>query len=131
MRTFFSRQGTKFQTKAQRGIWLLLCASCFIFAPLRETTHAQQVAVVKSAERKVVVLPAEKTRPASIPRFEDAPTIDGKLDDNIWTSAAVFKDFYQTQPGDNIAPSKPTEVFVGYDSKFLYLAFHAYDEPGK
>ena len=76
-------------------------------------------------------LPTEKTRPAAIPRFESAPTIDGKLDDNIWTSAAVFKDFYQTQPGDNIAPSKPTEVFVGYDSKFLYLGFHAYDEPDK
>jgi hypothetical protein len=122
MRTFFSRKGTKFQTKAQRRILLLLCASCFIFAPLCETCFAQKA---------VIVLPTEKTRPASIPRFEVAPTIDGKLDDNIWTSAAVFKDFYQTQPGDNIAPSKPTEVFAGYDAKFLYLAFHAYDEPAK
>lgn len=67
----------------------------------------------------------------AIPRFETAPTIDGKLDDNIWASAAVFKDFYQTQPGDNIPPSRSTEVFVGYDPKFLYIAFHAYDEPGK
>ena len=24
-----------------------------------------------------------------------------------------LKDFYQFQPGDNIAPSKPTEVLIG------------------
>ena len=43
----------------------------------------------------------------------------------------MLKDFYQVQPGDNIAPSKPTEVMLGYDSKFLYVAFHCYDEPDK
>lgn len=66
-----------------------------------------------------------------MPKFEKAPTIDGKLDDEIWKSAIVLKDFYQVQPGDNIAPSKPTEVMLGYDSKFLYVAFHCYDEPDK
>ncbi len=43
----------------------------------------------------------------------------------------MLKDFYQVQPGDNIAPSKPTEVMLGYDSKFIYVAFHCYDEPDK
>ena len=33
--------------------------------------------------------------------------------------------------GDNIAPSQPTEVFLGYDSRFLYVAFHCYDDPSK
>lgn len=75
------------------------------------------------------LLPPEKQNPVSIPRFETPPVIDGKLDDEVWKSAAVFKDFYQTYPGDNIAPSKPTEVFLGYDSRMLYVAFHAYDEP--
>ena len=74
-------------------------------------------------------LPPEKLNPVSIPRFESPPVIDGLLDDEVWKSAAVFKDFYQTYPGDNTAPSKPTEVFVGYDSRMLYVAFHAYDEP--
>jgi hypothetical protein len=74
-------------------------------------------------------LPPEKLNPVSIPRFETPPVIDGLLDDEVWKSAAVFKDFYQTYPGDNTAPSKPTEVFVGYDSRMLYVAFHAYDEP--
>ena len=35
------------------------------------------------------------------------------------------KDFYQIDPGDNSAPSKPTEVLLGYDAKFR-IAFRAY-----
>ena len=66
-----------------------------------------------------------------MPRFDKPPVIDGKLDDEIWKQAITLKDFYQVQPGDNIAPSKPTEVALGYDSKFLYVAFHCYDEPDK
>ncbi len=81
--------------------------------------------------RAGIVLPPEKARPVSLSRFEMPPVIDGKLDDNVWKKALILKDFYQTQPGDNIAPSKPTEVFLGYDPKFLYIAFHCYDEPGK
>ena len=66
-----------------------------------------------------------------IPRFDKPPVIDGKLDDEVWKQAAVFKDFLQRNPGDNIEAAKPTEAFIGYDSKFFYLAFHCYDEPDK
>jgi hypothetical protein len=78
-----------------------------------------------------VVLPAEKANPVTIPRFDKAPVIDGKLDDAVWQNAAVLKDFYQIDPGDNTPPSKPTEVLIGYDPKFLYIAFRAFDEPDK
>src|SRR6266403_3564547 len=78
-----------------------------------------------------LVLPPEKAQPVKMPKFDKAPVIDGKLDDEIWQHAAVLKDFYQIQPGDNIPPSKPTEVMLGYDAKFLYVAFHCYDEPDK
>ncbi|MDQ3754750.1 MAG: hypothetical protein M3371_08465, partial [Acidobacteriota bacterium] len=42
-------------------------------------------------------LPPEKAQPVRIPRFDSAPVIDGKLDDAVWKSAAVFKDFYQIE----------------------------------
>ena len=77
------------------------------------------------------MVPAEKARPIVVTRFEKPPTIDGKLDEEVWKSAAVFKDFYQIDPGENTAPTKPTEVLVGYDSKFLYIAFRAFDEKEK
>ena len=73
----------------------------------------------------------EKLLPVNIPRFDIAPTIDGKLDDAAWKQAATFKDFYQTSPGDNIAPSKPTVAYMGYDAENLYVAFYCYDEPDK
>src|SRR3990170_1282567 len=57
-----------------------------------------------------VVLPPDKAEPVRLPRFEKAPVIDGNLDDAAWAAAAVLKDFYQVHPGDNIAPSKPTEM---------------------
>ena len=81
--------------------------------------------------KAAIVLPPEKGQPLKMPKFDKPPTIDGKLDDEIWKSAVVLKDFYQVQPGDNIAPSKPTEVLLGYDAKFIYVAFHCYDEPDK
>jgi len=77
------------------------------------------------------VVPAEKMQPVRITKFDKAPVIDGRLDDDVWKTAAVFKDFYQTSPGDNVAPSKPTETMIGYDAKTLYLAFHCFDEPDK
>jgi Domain of unknown function (DUF5916)/Carbohydrate family 9 binding domain-like len=91
-------------------------------------SNAAAAAVGSSAIAK---LPPEKTLPTRIPRFEQAPVIDGRLDDAVWKTAAVLRDFYQTNPGDNIAPSKPTEVLLGYDSKYLYIAFRCFDDPSK
>ena len=87
--------------------------------------------IAQAQPAKTPLLPPEKVSPVSIPRLESAPVIDGRLNDEVWKSAAVFKDFYQTYPGDNTPPSRPTEVFVGYDSRMLYVAFLAHDEPGK
>ncbi len=64
-------------------------------------------------------------------RFDSVPVIDGRLDDAVWRTAARLDNFYQTQPGDNVRPSKPTEARFGYDAKHFYIAIHAFDEPSK
>ena len=64
-----------------------------------------------------------KNAPARIPRFETPPVIDGQLNDAIWQNAAVFGDFMQISPGDNVKPTHPTEFMMGYDAKNLYMAF--------
>ncbi len=76
-------------------------------------------------------LPPEKANPVKVPKLASIATIDGKLDDEVWQSAAVFKDFIQTGPGDNIDPSKPTEVVMFYDEKNLYIGFKCWDEKDK
>src|SRR5215208_6060115 len=109
------------------GVLIFIILLCSIPA------HAQasESKATTKSESSAIALPPEKARPVVIPRFDKSPTIDGKLDDEIWKTAVVFKDFYQTNPGDNIAPSKPTEVMMGFDSKFLYMAFRAFDDPSK
>lgn len=90
-----------------------------------------QAVIKPAASDSKLVLPPEKTRPLRIQRFESAPIIDGRPNEPVWNKALALKDFYQVYPGDNLSPSKPTEVLLGYDAKFLYLAFRAYDEPNK
>lgn len=89
-----------------------------------KTTKAPKPAVGESPASAYV----RKDTPAKIPMFDTAPTIDGQLDDAIWQSAAVFGDFLQIQPGDNLAPSSPTEVLMGYDAKNLYIAYRIKQE---
>jgi hypothetical protein len=72
-----------------------------------------------------------KESPVNIPRFETPPVIDGVLDDAIWQNAAIFGDFLQTQPGDNVKPTHPTEFMMGYDSKNLYVAFRVIQDRDK
>lgn len=67
----------------------------------------------------------------SIPKFTASPVIDGKVDDEMWKQAAVLRDLIQTSPADNVTASKPTEVYLGYDEKNLYVAFKCWDEKDK
>src|SRR3954466_5186277 len=47
----------------------------------------------KPAPKGVPALPPEKSAPVRAVRFDKAPVIDGKLDDDIWKTAAVLRDF--------------------------------------
>jgi hypothetical protein len=92
-------------------------------------TAASAAAEVASAGEPRITLPPEKLNSVTVKRLDSKPVIDGALDDEAWKQATVLKDFYQTQPGDNIAPSYPTEVRIGFDSTHLYIGFHAFDDP--
>ncbi|MFZ0751267.1 MAG: DUF5916 domain-containing protein, partial [Pyrinomonadaceae bacterium] len=94
-------------------------------------TDDKKVSAAGGASESALEVPMDKKQPVRIPRFDEAPVIDGKLDEEVWKRAAVLKDFYQINPGDNTAPSYPTETLIGYDSRFLYIAFHAHDDPAK
>ena len=120
---------------------MLLCGLALCAAPVQAQSpqptvlrpEAGSTAGAKPVTTKTgtVTLSAAKAKPVPITRFDKAPVIDGKLDDEMWKGAAILGDFYQRRPGDNIPPSRETRVLIGYDSKHLYVAFQAYDEPGK
>jgi len=96
-----------------------------------DSKSENEAKAITGAPRGTVAIPLEKANPVTVPRFDQPPVIDGKLDDAVWQAAAVLKNFYQIQPGDNTPPSKQTEVLIGYDPKFLYIAFRCYDEREK
>ena len=111
---------------------LLLCGSAVVAQTTNGPTSTPTPSTSSANLKKTSVpVPPEKSKPIVIPRFANPPVIDGKLDPEEWKQGVVLKDFYQINPGDNVAPSQPTEAFMGYDSKFFYLAVHAYDEPQK
>ena len=93
-------------------------------------THTPS-ATKPNAGKSPATLPPEKAQPVKLSLFAKPPVIDGKLDDDVWKSAAVFKDFYQWRPSDSSPASARTEVLAGYDSRFIYFAFHAYDDPAR
>jgi len=102
--------------------------SALTFAILFSFARVQAQSAATPISHKVII-PPEKSVPIRVVRFDTPPVIDGKLDDAVWQQATVFKDFVQTKPGDNIAPSRETIAMMGYDSKSLYFGFHCFDEP--
>ncbi len=66
----------------------------------------------------------------NVPRFmEGTITIDGKLDEPMWKLAASASNFCEIRPGENTNPPVSTEAYIGYDDKYLYMAFIANDNP--
>ncbi|MEA2175157.1 MAG: hypothetical protein QOD00_2749 [Blastocatellia bacterium] len=96
-----------------------------------KTSQIKTTDAVSNSTKAAITLPPEKAQPVRLVRFDKPPLIDGKLDDEVWKGATVLKDFYQVVPGDNTPPSYPTETYLGYDSRNLYIAFHAHDDPSK
>ena len=110
---------------------IILCLSAFAVFPQTPSTSAPATEAPKPAapvsgdghyvSKKVAV---------NIPKGSAPPVIDGVLDDEVWKNAAVFGDFLQTSPGDNVAPTHPTEFLMAYDSKNLYMAWKIIQDPG-
>ncbi|MGQ0646799.1 MAG: DUF5916 domain-containing protein [Gemmatimonadaceae bacterium] len=56
-----------------------------------------------------------------------APTIDGRLDDEAWKTAEVFKDFVQREPLEGTPVSERTEVRIATDGEALYIGAWLFD----
>jgi len=61
-------------------------------------------------------------------RVDGPITIDGRLDEPVWTNAAVVEDIHQILPVEYAQPSQRTRVLVVYDDEALYVAAEMYDD---
>ena len=63
---------------------------------------------------------------------DSAPIIDGRLDEEVWQTAAIIDDLHQVRPTEYSEPSEPTRIYVLYDKDALYVAARMWDsEPDK
>src|SRR2546430_7857879 len=65
-------------------------------------------------------------------RIEQAPRIDGVLDEECWQRAEPLTNFTQVLPVEGAPASERTEVRIVYTRDVLFIAVRAFDrEPGK
>ncbi|HEU5218454.1 MAG TPA: DUF5916 domain-containing protein, partial [Gemmatimonadales bacterium] len=57
-------------------------------------------------------------------------TLDGKLDEPIWTEAQAATDFRQAQPKVGDPASQRTEIRILYDDEALYIGARMFDDKG-
>lgn len=67
-------------------------------------------------------------RVANAVRASHTPRMDGSLDDPIWQTAEVIRDFRQREPLETQAATEKTEVRILYDAHHVYFGIHCYDQ---
>lgn len=60
------------------------------------------------------------------PRANEAPRIDGRLDDAVWRNALRITEFVQQNPVEGAPATEETEVWLAYDDQNIYVAVHAH-----
>jgi len=65
--------------------------------------------------------------PIQIHRAAGPITVDGDLSDPGWQGAARVETFWETRPGDNVAPKIKTVGLLTFDDRALYVAFECED----
>ncbi len=50
---------------------------------------------------------------------DEAPVIDGKLDDAVWAEISPITAFVQVWPDEGAEPTEPTEVRIAYNRNYL------------
>jgi hypothetical protein len=91
--------------------------------------------VAVSVSPAVAQLPATSPMPLNTPerlvasavKVDEAPTIDGVLDENMWTSAPPLGEFVQAEPFTGMPGSERTEVRLLYDDDAIYVGVMLYD----
>jgi hypothetical protein len=96
----------------------LLCAILLLGST---AAFAQQP---ENGERRSV--PAMRLNPG------ETITLDGNLDEAVWTRAIPAADFIQIDPANGRPATEPTEVRIAFDSDALYMGVTCYDsEPDR
>ncbi len=116
---------------------LALAATAFV--PLATTAGAQDAPAGTAGVRLDAAVAdsfarAARARPRpsfGAMRVTTAPTIDGRLDEAVWSQGTPIRDFVQRELNEGVPASERTEVRLATDGVNLYIGARMYDrEPG-
>jgi Domain of unknown function (DUF5916) len=65
-----------------------------------------------------------------VPRHELEPSVDGKLEEAVWDSAAVLTGFSQFSPSDGVPAVDSTQVLVWYSPTAIHFGIRAFEAHG-
>ncbi|MBM4194860.1 MAG: carbohydrate binding family 9 domain-containing protein [Gemmatimonadetes bacterium] len=80
-----------------------------------------------TAQSAGAATPRTSNRRLTATATTSAVKVDGVLDDAVWQTAAIAKDFVQSEPRTGEPASERTEVRVAFDADNLYVAAYLYD----
>jgi uncharacterized protein DUF5916 len=66
----------------------------------------------------------------ALPRQEVDPVIDGKLDEAVWTEAALLTGFSQFSPTDGVPAADSTQILVWYSPTAIHFGIRAFEAHG-
>jgi hypothetical protein len=71
---------------------------------------------------------ASSTRIAEAAAVEEAPIVDGIVDEELWKKARVLTGFIQAEPYEGEPATEGTEVRILYDRSHIYVGVVCYDQ---
>jgi hypothetical protein len=87
--------------------------------------------LTRNKEDKTADTGVKNTEPVpvlSVPVLNENPSIDGKLDDPVWSKAALVKDFAMLNSNPPKSPTQKTEVRIFATDQDLYVGFECFEE---
>lgn len=88
-------------------------------------------AVVQEGVTQRMVRAGSREKSVRMVRADIPPAIDGVLEEDVWSDAAIIDDLHEIQPTEYAPPSEPTLILLLYDDDALYVGARLFDsEPG-
>ena len=100
-----------------------VCAACFALSLLVPTLAVGQV----QQATPPAAAPGAAARIGSIKLVQRPPTIDGRLDEDVWRDAPLFNGFIQRELREGEPVSERTEIRVVADAEALYIGAWMFD----
>jgi hypothetical protein len=106
--------------RSPAGLACQLLASFFLFLQ-SPAGHAAHPSATPHSKDEAVLTTAEATR------VDQAPKLDGTLNDPLWQSAKPIIEFRQREPHEGEPPTEKTEVRILYTRHAVHFGIHCYD----